>query len=145
VGSACFLPLLLLRAEIGYQRRKVFSHSSSSTRVRICGIRCAPVGLLLFYHAFAHHLIERRLGEPGSDFLFVVRLVRKFFLRQLRRKFWVEGCRWRSYGLGILRSCRRSPSAFVSFVIIRRCLPFSSRKQAVQYCDSGCLQTLATQ
>src|SRR6516162_2135280 len=34
---------------------------------------------------------------------------------------------------------------FVSFVEIRRCLPFSSRKQAVQYCDSGCLQTLATQ
>jgi hypothetical protein len=36
-------------------------------------------------------------------------------------------------------------SPFVSFVVIRRRLPFSSRKQAVQYCDSGCLQTLATQ
>jgi hypothetical protein len=36
-------------------------------------------------------------------------------------------------------------SLFVSFVVIRHCLPFSSRKQAVQNCDSGCLQMLATQ
>src|SRR5262244_4119052 len=34
---------------------------------------------------------------------------------------------------------------FVYFVEIRRRLPFSSRKQAVQNCDSECLQTLATQ
>src|SRR5690242_1682895 len=28
----------------GYQRRKLFSHSSSSTRVRICSSKCAPRG-----------------------------------------------------------------------------------------------------
>jgi hypothetical protein len=36
-------------------------------------------------------------------------------------------------------------SAFYAvFLEIRRCLPFWSRKQAVQNCESGCLQTLVT-
>src|SRR5260221_2948309 len=40
-GQAAFLPCARGRKS-GYQRRKVFSHSSSSTRVLICRRRCAP-------------------------------------------------------------------------------------------------------
>jgi predicted protein tyrosine phosphatase len=40
-GQAAFLACARGRKS-GYQRRKVFSHSSSSTRVLICRRRCAP-------------------------------------------------------------------------------------------------------
>src|SRR5208282_5883473 len=40
-GQAAFLACARGR-KYGYQRRKVFSHSSSSTRVLICRRRCAP-------------------------------------------------------------------------------------------------------
>src|SRR3954468_17718324 len=54
----------------GYQWRNASSHSSLSTRVRICSNRCAPrcpLHLLTLVHSLAHHLIDRRLDKAGSN------------------------------------------------------------------------------
>jgi hypothetical protein len=46
-----------LGRKAGYQRRNVFSHSSLSTRVRICSSRCAPRGLHCICWCFAIRLL----------------------------------------------------------------------------------------